>query len=251
MTKSSTTESKTDQYSFKDTGSQSSNSEISENTIPHSLNGMESPLKVSTALRQGGDELLSADKTPDDMFDDAQNKLTLSLRRQTSLVETKNDHLDFMESDYLYHLGLTKVDASDFSDVKYLVVGGTNDRMTKFANALAAQLGVEVQSVGLHKRYVIYRLGSVLVCSHGMGGPSISILLHELAKLLKYANADCVWIRIGTCGGVGVPPGTLVLTQQSVNGALEPWHETIVLGERIRRSTMFKPEMNLEIMKTC
>lgn len=84
-----------------------------------------------------------------------------------------------------------------------------------------------------------------------MGGPSISILLHELAKLLKYANADCVWIRIGTCGGLGIPAGTLVLTQQSLNGALEPWHETIVLGERVRRPTMFKPEMNLEIMQTC
>ena len=37
-----------------------------------------------------------------------------------------------------------------------------------------------------------------------MGVPSISILLHELIKLLKYANArDPIIIRIGTCGGLG------------------------------------------------
>jgi len=97
--------------------------------------------------------------------------------------------------------------------------------------------------MGLHKRYVIYKVGPVLVCSHGMGGPSISILLHEIGKLLKYAGADCVWLRIGTCGGLGVEGGTLVLTEQSLNGALEPYHTTIVLGERINRPTNFKEEI--------
>jgi len=156
-----------------------------------------------------------------------------------------------MEEDYLYHLGLTKGDASSFSDIKYLVIGGTNDRMTKFAEQMGVELDVRCQSVGLHKRYVIYKVGPVLVCSHGMGGPSISILLHEIGKLLKYSGADCVWIRIGTCGGVGVEGGTVVLTEQSLNGALEPYHETIVLGERIRRPTQFKPEMNQDILEVC
>jgi uridine phosphorylase len=42
-----------------------------------------------------------------------------------------------MERDYLYHLGLTKMDATYFKDIKYLVIGGTNDRMTKFAFQIA------------------------------------------------------------------------------------------------------------------
>ena len=84
-----------------------------------------------------------------------------------------------------------------------------------------------------------------------MGGPSISILLHELAKLLKYAGADCVWIRIGTCGGLGLPPGSVVLTEESLNGALEPWHETIILGERTRRPTKFKKELKMELATMC
>ena len=37
-----------------------------------------------------------------------------------------------------------------------------------------------------------------------MGVPSVTILLHEIIKLLQYAEAqDPVIIRIGTCGGIG------------------------------------------------
>ena len=37
-----------------------------------------------------------------------------------------------------------------------------------------------------------------------MGVPSITILLHEITKLLSYAGAkDAVLIRIGTSGGIG------------------------------------------------
>ncbi len=39
---------------------------------------------------------------------------------------------------------------------------------------------------------------------HGMGVPSISILLHELAKMLNHAGAtDVRFIRLGTSGGLG------------------------------------------------
>ena len=102
--------------------------------------------------------------------------------------------------------------------------------MTKFAETFALKFGEELLSVGQHKRYVLYRVGPILVCSHGMGGHSISILLNEIAKLLKYAQANAIWIRIGTCGGVDVIPGTVCITSQSLNGALEPYHQSIILG---------------------
>lgn len=138
-----------------------------------------------------------------------------------------------MDEDFLYHLGLTKLDATKFKDIKYVCIGGTNDRMTNFAQTIGKKFGFAVKSIGMHKRYVLYHVGPCLVCSHGMGGPSISILLNEIAKLLKYAEADSLWIRMGTCGGVGVNPGTVCISQQALNGALEPYHETIVLGKRI------------------
>lgn len=42
---------------------------------------------------------------------------------------------------------------------------------------------------------------------HGMGIPSISIMLHELIKLLYHAKcSDITIIRIGTSGGIGISP---------------------------------------------
>lgn len=39
---------------------------------------------------------------------------------------------------------------------------------------------------------------------HGMGVPSISIMLHELIKLLHHAQCrDVILFRLGTSGGVG------------------------------------------------
>ena len=78
-----------------------------------------------------------------------------------------------------------------------------------------------------------------------MGVPSISILLHELIKLLKYANArDPIIIRIGTSGGIGsevtfkhivlshsmylgVPPGTVVVSNKVFNAYLKSEHVTV------------------------
>ena len=41
-----------------------------------------------------------------------------------------------------------------------------------------------------------------------MGIPSVSILLHEVIKLMYHAKAkDPVFFRIGTCGGVGIDGG--------------------------------------------
>lgn len=141
-----------------------------------------------------------------------------------------------MDSDFLYHLGLSKLDSTRFKDIKFVCLGGSNDRMTKFAYLLGAKLEInqkDVETVGCHKRYVIYKVGKVLICSHGMGGPSISILLNEIAKLLKYAEADSCWIRLGTCGGVGLEPGTLAISSAALNGAIQPYHQTYVLGKPV------------------
>lgn len=99
-----------------------------------------------------------------------------------------------------------------------------------------------VVSIGIHKRYVLYLVGKCLICSHGMGGPSTSILVHEVAKLLKYAKANAVWIRMGTCGGIGQEEGSLVVTRQALNGKMEPFHEQIILGERVQREAKFDQE---------
>ena len=123
--------------------------------------------------------------------------------------------------------------------------------MSNFAKTVGDKFGFPVKSIGIHKRYVLYHIGPCLVCSHGMGGPSISILLNEIAKLLKYAGADALWIRMGTSGGVGVNPGTVCISKQAVNGALEPYHETIVLGKRVQRPAVFDEGVAEALVNIC
>lgn len=44
----------------------------------------------------------------------------------------------------------------------------------------------------------------IVYVQHGMGVPSISIMLHELIKLLHHAQCrDVVLFRLGTSGGIG------------------------------------------------
>ena len=66
-------------------------------------------------------------------------------------------------------------------------------------------------------RFCLYKTGPLLIVNHGMGGPSISIMLHEITKLLHYAEARAVYIRMGTSGGVGVPPGSVIVSQKVGN----------------------------------
>ena len=33
--------------------------------------------------------------------------------------------------------------------------------------------------------------------------------------------------RIGTCGGIGLPPGTVVVTEEALDGQLRPYLDTV------------------------
>ena len=48
------------------------------------------------------------------------------------------------------------------------------------------------------RRYALYKVGPVICASHGIGQPSMSVVLHELVKLARYARMqDPVFIRLG------------------------------------------------------
>jgi uridine phosphorylase len=52
---------------------------------------------------------------------------------------------------------------------------------------------------------------------HGMGTPSMSIMLNELLKLLHYAKATNVCMfRVGTSGGLGCAPGSVVISRNVI-----------------------------------
>ncbi|KAK3542894.1 hypothetical protein QTP70_006317 [Hemibagrus guttatus] len=125
----------------------------------------------------------------------------------------KNPHLDHMEEDILYHFNLgTKTHnlPAMFGDIKFVCVGGSANRMRSFAQFIHQQLELPGNADDIRDicegtdRYSMYKVGPVLSISHGMGAPSVSIMLHELIKLLYHAHCrDVMLFRIGTSGGIG------------------------------------------------
>ncbi|XP_045142302.1 uridine phosphorylase 1 isoform X3 [Echinops telfairi] len=84
---------------------------------------------------------------------------------------------------------------------------------------------------------------------HGMGIPSIAIMLHELIKLLYHARCSNITIiRIGTSGGIGLEPGSVVISQQAVDACFKPEFEQIILGKRVVRSTHLNNQLVQELL---
>lgn len=81
--------------------------------------------------------------------------------------------------------------------------------------------------------------------------PSMSILLHEMIKLVKYAKCkDPIFIRMGTSGGLGIKPGTVVVTDQAYNELLENSYDFLVLGKKIPRPAVFDENL-IESIINC
>lgn len=61
-----------------------------------------------------------------------------------------------------------------------------------------------------------------------MGVPSIGILLHEIIKLMYHAKVkDPVIFRIGTCGGIGLEGGNVVVSEEAVDSLMNNYYEVV------------------------
>jgi len=45
-------------------------------------------------------------------------------------------------------------------------------------------------AIGKKERFELYKIGPVVIVSHGMGMPSMQIELDEVTKMLHYAGAE-------------------------------------------------------------
>ncbi|XP_052841259.1 uridine phosphorylase 2 isoform X3 [Drosophila gunungcola] len=172
-----------------------------------------------------------------------------------------NPCLKCLQPDILYHLGLD-TETTDFpkvfGDVRFVCMGGTPGRMENFAYYLMQEIGLKINAATklrdmaeAGKRFALFKVGPVLCASHGMGCPSISILLHELIKMMHHAKCqDPVFIRIGTCGGIGVDPGTVVISSEAVDGRLNPAHEILVHGVSVQHASQLDEGLADDI-KSC
>jgi len=159
-----------------------------------------------------------------------------------------NPHLATLKEDNMYHIGFSTRDDLRhlFGDVQVVVTGGSPTRMQHFAEMVLLELdlplpfGSQLHDICSTDRYSMYKAGPVLCVSHGMGQPSCAIMLNELVKLLAHAGHECgnmTFIRLGTSGGLGVTPGSVVLSTQVYDGLLRASHESFILGQRVERDT--------------
>ncbi|KAK6182744.1 hypothetical protein SNE40_010358 [Patella caerulea] len=173
-----------------------------------------------------------------------------------------NPHIQHGGYDFLYHLGINTKDVDIkklFNDVKFVCLGGSQSRMFEFVRYIGAQLNVKIGEneepfnyAYKTDRYCLYKAGPVLCANHGIGIPSLSVVINEIFKLLFYAECkDVIFLRIGTSGGVGIDPGTVVITTNVLNGELKPIHCTTVLGRRIEHPTYVDSDLAKELVNLC
>ncbi len=171
--------------------------------------------------------------------------------------DVRNHHLDDLDKDVLYHFGITTLDELQemFGDVKYVCMGGSAVRADVFAHKAAEELGIDVpeggfQPIGKTERYSLYKVGPIISVNHGMGQPSLEIMLNEITKMLQYAGCeDVTYLRIGTSGGVGVEGGTVVVTEEGLDGELKPELTSIQLGKRRTYPAQTNAELNAELVE--
>lgn len=174
-------------------------------------------------------------------------------------VQLCNPNIATMKEDILYHLSLSTSShdlPAMFGDVKFVCVGGSPSRMSAFAKYVASELGLGRSGEDYPNictgtdRFVMFKVGPVLSISHGMGVPSMAIMLHEVLKLLYHARCSGVTaIRLGTSGGIGLEPGSVVITRQAVDACFKPEFEQLVLGKRVVRGTDLDARLVQELLQ--
>lgn len=54
------------------------------------------------------------------------------------------------------------------------------------------------------------------------------MILHEIIKLMYHAKMkNPIMFKIGMCGGLGLDCGTVVITEEVVDGMMQSYHETV------------------------
>ncbi len=115
----------------------------------------------------------------------------------------------------VFHLGLS---AAQLEGATMAIVPGDPGRVSRIADAIEAEPGGGPSTaLASHREYTSYLTsldGSpIVVCSTGIGGPSTSIAIEELAQL-----GVTTFLRVGTTGGIQphVETGDVIITQASV-----------------------------------
>lgn len=150
-----------------------------------------------------------------------------------------------------------------FWDTTHVCMGGSPERAKRFAHLIHKEMflsspDISIEAIGKTERFSLFKVGNIISVSHGMWMPSMSILLHEISKLLYYAKweneerlkNEVKFIRIGTSWGIGVDPWDVIVTDSAVNPKWEKSHTEVILGKEISFPTVLDKKLNWKIISS-
>lgn len=114
-----------------------------------------------------------------------------------------------MSKSEVFHLGLTE---ADLQGASLAIIPGDPERVKKIAMLMSNPVELAV-----HREFTSWRGElegkSVVICSTGIGGPSTSIAVEELAQL-----GVRTFLRVGTTGAIqpDIQPGDVLVTTAAV-----------------------------------
>lgn len=78
---------------------------------------------------------------------------------------------------------------------------------------------------------------------------SASIMLNEMLKLIYFCKLENVKIiRMGSSGGLGVNPGTLIITKSALSPLLEPFYNLVECGKERKLPAQPYPKLNQNLI---
>uniref|UniRef100_A0A8C0WGR6 Uridine phosphorylase n=1 Tax=Castor canadensis TaxID=51338 RepID=A0A8C0WGR6_CASCN len=168
-----------------------------------------------------------------------------------------NPNIVTMKEDVLYDFSLstsTLEFPAMFGDVKFVSVLGSHSRMNSFIKYVAVELafghpGMSTPTSVYDCPHAMYKVGPVLSMSHGMGIPSIAIMLHELIKLLYHARCSKVTIVHISTSGIGLESGSVVINWQAVGACLKVEFQQLVLEKWVVQSTDLDEQLVPELLQ--
>jgi uridine phosphorylase len=176
------------------------------------------------------------------------------------MTKFNKNYLDSVVSnetqDIYYHFGIDSHHdiISALADIKIVVMSGSCNRIIDFADSWSKRNNNKNHKLDYDDRFTIRFCDHVLFVSHGMGMPSASIAVQEVSKMIyKAKNANIYeiekvkWLRVGTSGGVGVVPGTIVLSTETLLSDLSK-HSVLVGSKRHYFDSEFPQQTIQDIM---
>ncbi|EPB80345.1 uridine phosphorylase [Ancylostoma ceylanicum] len=152
--------------------------------------------------------------------------------------------MEGVDEDFLYHFGFgnkTMDIPKVFGDTKFVCTGGSPTRLKIYAEWFAKECKIPCsENLSKSDRFVLFKTGKVVWVNKQID-PCIP--KRKEAHQLSFRI-----IRLGTSGGVGVEPGTVIVSKNAINAELNEQYVQWIAGQRVVRETYLDEGLRNELI---